>query len=122
MGKYVSRQMEDGSREYIIECPLCGKRLDQHDLDEIFTHVCMAPGAVVTNHHALPSDPLPADKGPNVFEGQPWDKCDLVDIRVAIERGATIKEIALVMFRGVEEMQAKVAELGLVVKPEALLN
>jgi hypothetical protein len=45
---------------------------------------------------------------------KPWSTMDLVDLRLAIEKGETIERTAAVLGRRVEDVLNKAEELGLV--------
>ena len=40
MRKIVGRQIDDGPREYLTACPVCGELIDMRDLAEAMGHEC----------------------------------------------------------------------------------
>ena len=50
---------------------------------------------------------------PNLNEGKPWSKMDLVDLRNSLAHDSSVAEIAEFLCRNEQEVQVKIAELGL---------
>jgi hypothetical protein len=50
---------------------------------------------------------------PNLNTGQPWSEIDTRDLRAALDNGDSIREAAEFLCRTVEEVEAKMRELGL---------
>jgi hypothetical protein len=50
---------------------------------------------------------------PNLNEGKAWSEMDLVDLRNSLKHGRSVAEIAEFLCRSEQEVQEKIAELGL---------
>ena len=48
MRKIIGQQIDDGPREYLVQCPVCGDMIDMRDLAEVIDHDCgpRRPGKV----------------------------------------------------------------------------
>ena len=49
--------------------------------------------------------------------GEPWSGADISDLKNELDHGRTIAETASFLCRDVDEVRAKVKELGLVTRP-----
>ncbi len=61
--------------------------------------------------NALPIDALPTM--PDINEGKPWSRIDDVDLRLAVESGNPVEDVATFLCRSREEVIKRAAELGL---------
>jgi hypothetical protein len=49
--------------------------------------------------------------------GEPWSEADISDLRNELDHGRTITQTASFLCRDVDEVRAKMKELGLVTRP-----
>jgi hypothetical protein len=52
----------------------------------------------------------------DIYDGEPWSEMDIKDLRILLEQGSNIEEIAKFLCRAgtVDEVRRKAEELGLI--------